>query len=413
MKTVGASYSYRGLPFVLILLVTLANYHLYIGFALKPYMVLSIAVMLIGFGAFRFYRLQLFEGGMLLFYFLYVSTGIFAMYPASSIRIMIGIFIYITCYFVMKAILVNTTREVIHKSLAYAGILFNLGSLFLYFLGLKKVGFVLSGDRVYHYGLMLDSNYPRLIGLLQDPNFFVFYNTIFFAYFLTNAKSWVNKAGLLLTVTTNLLTFSRGGLLVMIFLLLVYLALNNPLRQLKTMLGLGVAFVISLYISVVYFKLDIIGVLQSRIEDFSQDGGSGRIELWERAWEYFADNPLTGLGAYNFADYNRLEFNDDLTVHNTFLDILADAGLIGIFGYLLFLGLLLFQLFQYRIYRHEPYLFLTFLGLVMQMGFLTVIINDMFFLYVAILSAYLFRYQESLRAASDEPYSVEREEEAV
>ncbi|SDJ26535.1 O-antigen ligase family protein [Salimicrobium halophilum] len=413
MNTFSQQPQYRGLTFLLILLVTLANYHLYIGFALKPYMVLSIAYMLVFFGAFRFYRLQLFEVAMLLFYLLYVSTGIFALYPASSIRIMIGIFIYISCYFVMKSILVNTTQEMIHKSLTYVGILFNLGSLFFYFLGLQKVGFVLSGDRVYHYGLMLDSNYPRLIGLLQDPNFFVFYNTIFFAYFLTNARSWMNKFGLLLTITTNLLTFSRGGLLVMVCLLLVYLALNNPLRQLKTLLGLGTALLISLYVSVVYFKLDIIGVLRSRIEDFSQDGGSGRLELWGRAWNYFAENPLTGLGAYNFADYNSVEFNDDLTVHNTFLDILADAGLVGIFGYLLFLGLLLFQLIYYKVHKREPYLFLTFIGLTMQMGFLTVIINDMFFLYVAILSAYLFQSQMTDEVVISRPAHMEREGEAV
>ncbi|RWZ58063.1 O-antigen ligase domain-containing protein [Halobacillus fulvus] len=405
---------YRWLVFFLIMLVMLAKYNLYIGFALKPYMLLSIAYMVFSLGAFRFYRLQMFEVAMLLFYLVYVSSGMFALYPAASVRILIGIFIYIASYFIMKSILGHTKEKVILKSLAYTGILFNVTSLILYFLGLQAIGFVMIPDvLIYEYGMMLDGGYPRLIGLMQDPNFFVFYNTIFFAYYLTNSKGKLNKIGLLLTITTNLLTFSRGGLIVMVLLLFLYMSLNHPIKQLKMMIGLVLSLLVAAYVSIVYFRFDLYGVFRERIEAFSQDGGSGRIELWGRAWEFFSENPAFGIGAYNFADYNWHQYSDRLTVHNTFLDILSESGLIGIFFFLLFIGLVFYQLIRQKVYKHRPYLFLTFIGLIVQMGFLTVIINDMFFLYIAILSAYMLEHETAVIREKSPQVRLDRRGEAL
>lgn len=166
--------------FLLFLLVTLANYYIYVGFAIKPYMIFLILFLTVHIGSFYFHRLHLFEMAMLLFYMMYSFSGAFALYPASSIRIICGIILYIFCYFIMKAVIGNSRDSVIERAISDAGILFNIASLTLYFIGLKSLGFVFEGDRVYQFGVLLDRDYPRLIGLLQDPNFFVFYNTLFF-----------------------------------------------------------------------------------------------------------------------------------------------------------------------------------------------------------------------------------------
>jgi O-antigen ligase len=375
--------------FVLFLLVTLAKYNIYMGFALKPYMIFSILYLMIHIGSFYFYRLQLFEVAMLLFYAMYSLTGAFALHPDSSLRIILGIMLYLTCYFIMKSIIGKTERTVMESAISNVGIIFNSASLLLYFVGLKSVGFVFEGDRIYQYGMMLDRDYPRLIGVLEDPNYYVFYNTLFFSYYLCNMKSWKNKGGLILCILTNLLTFSRGGLLVMTILLIIYILLNNPLKQLRLILGLVIAFSLTAYVSVAHMKFNLLGMLESRVEDVSQDKGSGRLELWSRAWEYFESNIFVGLGAYNFTDYNAFDYGNVHPVHNTFLDVLSESGLLGITCYLMFILLVFFQLIQSKIYKHSPYLFVTFLGLVLQMGFLSIIINDMFFMYIAILSTYI------------------------
>jgi O-antigen ligase len=385
----GQPQKYGKTVFWLFMLVMLAKFNIYIGFALKPYMVFCILFFIVHIGSFYFQRLHLFEAAMLLFYLMYSFTGAFALYPGSSARIILGILLYICCYLIMRYIIGKTNDVSIKNAIANVGILFNSASLILYVIGLKSVSFVFDGDRISQYGVMVDRNYPRLIGLLQDPNFFVFYNTLFFCYYLSNFEWKKNKIGLMLCILTNILTFSRGGLLVILFLFIINLFLTNSFNKLKMIVSLSFSFLVVGYVAIYVMKFDFISILQSRLDDTSEDGGSGRLTLWGRAWDYFNSDILVGIGAFNFSDYNLFENGDPLTAHNTYLDILAESGLVGFISYSLFILLVFIKIIQMNIHRKNPYLFLTFLGFVLQMGFLSVIINDIFFLYLAILSAYL------------------------
>ena len=383
--------------FFLFFLVTLANYYIYVGFAIKPYMIFCGLFLVIHLGTFSFQRLQLFEVAMLLFYLVYSFSGAFALYPSSSLRIFCGIILYIFCFFIIRFMIQDVGHPKIERGVSDAGIVFNLASLILYFAGLKSFGFVFAGDRVFQYGVMLDRDYPRLIGLTQDPNFFVFYNTLFFVYFLCHAKSLKNKLGLILCILTNLLTFSRGGIFVMGLLLLLFIMIKNPIKQFKLVLGIAIPLLVMLYTAIAYFNLDIVKILQSRMGDLSQDGGSGRLELWGRAWDYFISHMVLGIGAFNFMDYNQFQYGDNMEVHNTFLEILADSGLLGITSFCLFLLIVFIQIFRSNIPKNNPYLLLAFLGMILQMAFLSIIINDMFFMFMAILSAYLHEEQQLVK----------------
>jgi O-antigen ligase len=374
---------------VVFLLITLGKFSIDLGFSLKPYMIFLMLFVIIHVSAFYFEKLQVFEIALLLFYMTYSFSGAFSLYPSSSLRIILGISLYLACYFVLKSILRNSADSIIEKAIANVGIFFNITSLLLYVAGLKTLSLGGEGERITHLGVMVDRSYPRLIGLLQDPNFFVFYNTIFFAYFLCNANSLKNRLGLMLCLITNLLTFSRGGLLALIMIFCIYILLNNLVKQFKILFGLAASLSIIAYIAIVQLKFDIYRILDSRINDFSHDGGSGRFELWGRAWEYFSSNVLLGIGAFNFSDYNSFQYQDTLTVHNTFLDILSESGIIGFACYLMFISLVMYQLMESRVYKKKPYLFLAFIGFVFQMVSLSVIINDIFFMYLAILSIYL------------------------
>ncbi|MGA5690170.1 O-antigen ligase family protein [Cytobacillus pseudoceanisediminis] len=375
--------------FFLFLLVTMANYYIYIGFAIKPYLIFSFLYLVVHISSFYFQRLHGFEVAMLIFYLMYSFTGAFALYPSASIRILLGIILYIACYFIIKSIIGRTNNWTIERAIGDAGVFFNILSLILYLIGLQRLGFDFEGDRIYELGVMLDRNYPRLIGVLQDPNYFVFYNTLFFCYFLCHSKSMKNKAGLLLCILTNLLTFSRGGLLVLLIILCLYILKDKPLKRIKLLAGMVVSLSAAVYLAVFYMKLDLFSILESRIEDLAEDGGSGRLELWGRAWDIFVSNKYLGIGAYNFPEYNSFQYGDSLQVHNTFLEILSESGLIGISCFCVFILTVFMQLIQSKLYRNKPYLLLTFFGIILQMGFLSIIINDMFFLYLAILSTYL------------------------
>ncbi|MDM5314855.1 O-antigen ligase family protein [Fictibacillus sp. b24] len=398
MRYINKNESYSIALFLLILLIFLGKYSLDFGFALKPYMIFLVLFFTIHLSRIEFQRLQLFECGMLLFYLIYCLSGIFALYGSASLRIVCGIALYLCCYFLMKSLMGHSTDERIERSLSYAGIVFNISSLFLYFLGLKKLNFIMQGDGIYSLGVFMDREYPRLIGLVADPNYFVFYNTLFFAYFLCNLNTKRNQIGLLLCVLTSLLTFSRGGLVAYVVIFLLYVViLNNPIKQAKLLFGAFLSLAATFYIAVTFFRLDIYSVIQSRVHDVSSDGGSGRFELWSRAWHYFTESPWFGVGASNFLPYNQYQFGDSLQVHNTFLEVLSESGAIGIFCFLLFLFFTVVQLFQHSVHKKKPYLFLAFFGFLLQMVSLSVIINDLFFMYLAILSVYF--QQEELEHA--------------
>ena len=377
--------------FLLIVLVTMGRYNIYVGFAIKPYMILCLLFFFVHIVSFRIYGFQLFEVFFFLFYFIYMYSGAFALYSLSSFRMVFGIALYMVCYVIIKDIIGRTKENIIETAIAYAGIVFNIVSLVLYVIGLKMQDFVWDGDGITSVGVLLDRGYPRLIGLLQDPNFFVFYNTLFFAYFLCHRKSLKNKIGLLLCLTTSILTFSRGGLVALVLIFLIYVAMNKPMEQLKLLGGVVASLSLMAYIAIIELKFDVFSLVASRVDDLSSDGGSGRFELWSRALDYFSSHMILGIGAFNFSDYNLFDYGEQHYVHNTFLEILTDSGITGLFFYLLFILIVFVQLFQSGLYRTKPYLFLTFIGFLLQMVSLSLVINDNFFLFLAILSAYLFQ----------------------
>lgn len=384
--------------FLLILLVTMGKYNIYVGFAIKPYMIFCILFLFFHLITFRFQRFHTFEIFFFLFYFIYMYSGAFSLYSISSARAVFGLMLYMICYLIIKDVINQTKASVIETAIAYAGIAFNTISIVLYIIGLKLQNFVLNGDGIISLGVLLDRGYPRLIGLLQDPNFFVFYNTLFFAYFLCHRDSLKNKIGFFLSLATTILTFSRGGILALILIFCIYILMNKPAEQFKLISALLLSLGLMAYIAIVQLKFDVLGLLESRVEDFSSDGGSGRFELWGRAWEYFSSNITMGIGAFNFSEYNLFIYGDNHVAHNTFLEILSESGIIGLFFYLLFILLVFVQLLQSQLYRTKPYLFLVFIGFLLQMVSLSLVLNDMFFLYLAILSAYLSQeeYKDSM-----------------
>lgn len=377
-------------------LITLTNFNIYLGFAIKPFMIFLILYFLFQLQTFQFQRIYWYERILILFYLFYCYTGAFSRYTDSSLRILLGFTILIFCYFIIKHAMSNVPTPVIERAVGYAGVLFNAFSLIYYVIGLSAFGFQFQGDRIRKFGVMLDRDYPRLIGTVPDPNFYIFYNTIFFTYFLCNRKGALNKVGLLLCILANILTFSRGGLLAMVLIVLIYFFMNNPIVQFKLLFGFITSLTFLGYFLMFQLNFDVMKIIESRISDFSNDGGSGRFHLWERAWGYFQANPLTGIGAFNFPNYNELHHGENIQVHNMFLDILAESGIIGFLLFLTFLLALTSVIIRKRIYKTNTYLFLSLIAIVLQLMSLSLIINEMLFLYLAVTSIMLTRSTASL-----------------
>ena len=161
--------------------------------------------------------------------------------------------------------------------------------------------------------------------------------------------SWGIGCLWLLSMAALAVNGTRGAWLGVLLLLLVLgVAL---LRKQKKVLVLGGVVLLLL--------LGIAGQnqgLQERVAtlgDASFQSNSERLLMWQSAWNMFLDQPLTGVGAQNYARQYQNQYisplakeRDQMHAHNNFLQILAEQGLIGFTAFVLLFGIILWRGWQ-------------------------------------------------------------------
>jgi O-antigen ligase len=144
------------------------------------------------------------------------------------------------------------------------------------------------------------------------------------------------------------LTLSRGGLMALAAALIAAIVMAGRRRR-------GAALVVAacaVLATVIYFGA--FASVEARDRVLEVEGGSGRTDIWTVGWRMVEDNPLRGVGAGNFS-ISSIHYllepgalpRDDLivdeakVVHNTYLHVLSELGLVGL---TLFLGVIAFSL---------------------------------------------------------------------
>lgn len=238
---------------------------------------------------------------------------------------------------------VVTTCLADRRSLRVAALAFVLGASIAGLLGLVGVAGTSS------FATPTD---VRAGGGLGDPNYLaaVIVPGIFCAIAL-RATARRRAERLLLTAATVVLALgllrseSRGGLIALVAGIAAAVAIGGRLRRptLRAVGWLAGAGVVYLAVS---------SASLHRFASLGSGGGSGRIELWGLALRVFHAHPLAGVGAGNFpvvepayASATRanltkpyLELDLGEVVHNTYLHLLAELGVVGL---ALFAGLVL------------------------------------------------------------------------
>jgi len=236
---------------------------------------------------------------------------------------------------------------------------------------------------------MVDSHekFFRTFGILGESNFAAGKLNIFLPFnlflilhynkFKKFAKVIFLYFGLIFLLIAVIFTGSRMGGIITFFTLMIFILRNAKLKRLfkiskmiKLMMALMVIIIIINIISLTSIS-DILGksvflkALSNRyikLYDYiiSNDEGESsnsvrtRVELNIIGLKMFLNNPLTGIGLGNYQ--NRVKYYSSYYykyAHNTFMTILAETG---IFGFLLFLGLLIKMGKQiYVCYRNSYY----------------------------------------------------------
>lgn len=151
-------------------------------------------------------------------------------------------------------------------------------------------------------------------------------------------RTWLTLAFLFVTVGF-FATESRGGLLALGAATIVALFIAPRQRRRIAALAAMVG------VACVGLLVSSPGAIH-RITDLS-GGSSGRSDLWRVGWEVFKSHPLTGVGAGNFVvveshyalrpgAISRIQYITETPqiVHNTYLQLLAETGIIGLAGFL-------------------------------------------------------------------------------
>jgi O-antigen ligase len=185
----------------------------------------------------------------------------------------------------------------------------------------------------------------RMTGTFGSPNSAGSYLALFLPLAATMAVMPIQRALRALAVAAFafgtfalVVTFSRGAWIAFTigFAFLVVMALRRGLVNANLVLGLGAVGLVSM--------VALRAMVWSRV--FGADAGStqSRFPLFDIAWRLISEHPVTGVGANNFAVELRNFFTPEFgqtwlyIVHNDYVLVLAEAGVVALAAYLVYLG---------------------------------------------------------------------------
>lgn len=202
--------------------------------------------------------------------------------------------------------------------------------------------------------------YFRAIAFFPDPHMLAFY--LEFILFLALAllifeKTTVSQKiflaiSFVLMVVSLFLTFSRGGYLGFIFGLIVIISvrffLNNKISEIKIKSKHHIFILSAVLFGVLILFFTPVG--ERFVESFSLEEGSNiqRFQTWQTAAGVIFSNSFfgVGLGNYALAVNSDASYRDPIYAHNTYLDIWAELGVIGLFIWLVMFYDVLGRLFK-------------------------------------------------------------------
>ncbi|MBC1804792.1 O-antigen ligase family protein [Listeria booriae] len=362
-------------------------FNVQIGLAVKPYMMMLLLLMFYYLSKITIEKLLFFEMAFVGFYVYYDLRGVITAYPAAALRAMGATFILLVFYFFCRYWLNQIRWKDIEWAIIISGFVFNLLSLGYYVIGLVNLGFNMHGNGIRELGVMIDRDFARLLGLTNDPNIFVFINMLFIAYFLTHREKWWNLLGGFIGILCVMLTLSRGAIISLVIVLVLCLLVGSVRSKLMMVLGAVGFFLLANLFFDQFMEVSLWELLLERFGTVSEDGGSGRFDIWTDGLAYFMDKPLFGIGSFNFQAYHSFAAGKAIFMHNSFLEILVETGIVGMMFYVTAIVALVWTLVKAALVDKEQWwLLIALIGYLSMMTSLSLILNEIFFFFFALVA---------------------------
>jgi len=213
-------------------------------------------------------------------------------------------------------------------------------------------------------------------------------------------------------VTALFLSITRSAWLAFIFLGMLVL-LFGPISRKYVFYGLVTTIFIVIFVLVFLSSDQLIENLQDRLTTDIQTIGynmgsiASRFLLWGSAWQIFLDYPIMGIGYDNFVELSATTHffpilqalgEGSHQVHNIYLQLLAETGIIGFLVFVALVFAIFRKIFQmWRSMENHPYRYvlLGFAGCIALWLFMGLteanlhepITSGFFFFYIGVISA--------------------------
>jgi len=220
--------------------------------------------------------------------------------------------------------------------------------------------FIIATSSIFINAFFFPMDYGRYSGFFLDPNAAGFACLIgVILTFSIKDDKWKHICLLFFTFC-GALTFSRTFILLWIIIVLISTFQNRKNVRIFVA-GFLAIFVLLSISSTLSLNTDRLNLLDSVFGEGKIDSSidnDSRTETWSNYYDLIFDSPIVGNGYESFKSDNIY----DVGVHNNYLRVIGDSGIIP---FLIFVGIYLYMLFKsFKTFKTKPYECLLAIGLV-------------------------------------------------
>ena len=365
-----------------------------VGFSIKPYMFATILIYIYLMltkqkFTFNFGKIDL----IYILFMIFCSLELlFVEHSDNSFRYILGMIIMYISYFGVANLCKKISKRTVENTICNVGLVFSIITIIYYLVGLKSLNFNFIGNGVISYGVLLDRSVARLISFASsDPNITAFIFTLFFFFNLKNIKSIKNKISVFLISSIIILTFSRGAILAFSLSFLYFILYEKNISStIKRAIKIVVPLIIVLFILNIISDGLVFDIFIKRFSESLNDGGSGRMNLWDESFKIFNNHPILGIGLNNSRYYISGTY-----IHNTFLQVLAETGIVGFAFYIIYILLIYLESKKIDVFNKNNFFRSITICFLFQMFLLSILLQESFFTYLALLKVtYDYTYKK-------------------
>lgn len=343
---------------LLVVVIPLSRWAPHVGFYLRPYYLVALLVLMLctwywASGRLRMIRLNTADMGVVVFLGCCLLSFLVSDELGWSVRKLMSLVWVGLVYVALRAAI--ETKAALRTAIATAGVsmgIYAFGGLLVMVLFIQRQMFA---DLLFIYGP------PRLSYLNTDPNYYALHVGSYLIFTLVmlllqpRSHVWAKWLLILLLGSNLLLTLSRGAFLALVVVLAVIAVTQRKhISRCSALLTLlvGGAVVIVVAMSTPSWVRQhqwerLVGTAQK-----VATGEDTRVSQFRSAWHNFKTSPILGVGigvSRAWEQYWR-------HAHSIVLEILQDAGLVGLAGYLVMVGTVVGMGLRVRRRSSDPYL---------------------------------------------------------